>query len=250
MNIIHNKIENISIHSVNLCEFNRVNLFNFKGTYICLCSTHMFTLAYLDQNFKKILNQSSLTLIDGRPLFWLTKILNKKKQFHNRGIDTTKFFINLAINNNMSICFFGSTPSTLRKIKKNLKNCHSKIKILNISPPFGNIPEQYNQRYIKKINDCKIDLLFVALGCPKQEHWMYKNSNNLNTLVLGVGAAINYLSRDIKQPPKLIIYLGLEWLIRLFQEPKRLFLRYFKYNILFILISIKTIFKKLFFFQK
>ena len=150
----------------------------------------------------------------------------------------------------MSICFFGSTPSTLRKIKKNLKNCHSKIKILNISPPFGNIPEQYNQRYIKKINDCKIDLLFVALGCPKQEHWMYKNSNNLNTLVLGVGAAINYLSRDIKQPPKLIIYLGLEWLIRLFQEPKRLFLRYFKYNILFILISIKTIFKKLFFFQK
>jgi N-acetylglucosaminyldiphosphoundecaprenol N-acetyl-beta-D-mannosaminyltransferase len=78
--------------------------------------------------------------------------------------------------------------------------------------------------------------LFVALGAPKQEIWMYDNYKKINCVSIGIGAAIDFISGNKKMAPKFMEFLGLAWLFRLLSEPRRLFWRYFVTNTLFIIL--------------
>jgi N-acetylglucosaminyldiphosphoundecaprenol N-acetyl-beta-D-mannosaminyltransferase len=91
-------------------------------------------------------------------------------------------------------------------------------------------------KILKDIKKSKIDILFVCLGCPKQELWMYQNKNKLKCTMIGVGAVADFLSGNKILPNKFFEYLGLAWLIRLITEPRRLFWRYFSTNFLFIFL--------------
>ena len=91
-------------------------------------------------------------------------------------------------------------------------------------------------RITNSINKSKVDILFVALGAPKQELWMYKNKKNLRCVMIGIGAAIDFISGNKKLPPKIFEKLGFAWLFRLISEPRRLFWRYFSTNIIFIFL--------------
>lgn len=111
----------------------------------------------------------------------------------------------------------------------NLKSLYPSIKVTGVySPPlnFEKTPIE-NNKVISMINDSKPDMLFVGLGAPKQEKWIYNNLEKINaTVSIGVGASIEFIAGAIKRAPKWMINCGFEWLWRLIQEPKRLWKRY------------------------
>jgi len=93
------------------------------------------------------------------------------------------------------------------------------------------------------MNNSGISFLFVCLGCPKQEVWMYNHYKKLSCFLFGVGAALDYIGEVVKPPPLFITKLSLEWLYRLVMEPKRLYKRYFRIIPIFIYLLIKENFK-------
>ena len=111
------------------------------------------------------------------------------------------------------------------------------------SPPFREIKKEENDQIIEMINKAKPDFLWVSLGCPKQEIWLYENREKLNVVVgAGVGAVFNFISKHSIKAPRWIQYAGLEWLLRLIANPKKLYKRYLiKYpKFFFIFLKDKT----------
>jgi N-acetylglucosaminyldiphosphoundecaprenol N-acetyl-beta-D-mannosaminyltransferase len=99
------------------------------------------------------------------------------------------------------------------------------------APPFAPLPERPDEQTVRLLNDASADLLFVGLGCPKQEKWMALYRDALSApVLLGVGAAFDFLTGDVRQAPRWMMAMGLEWLYRLSQEPRRLWRRYVVYN--------------------
>ncbi|MBU0970232.1 MAG: WecB/TagA/CpsF family glycosyltransferase, partial [Proteobacteria bacterium] len=103
-----------------------------------------------------------------------------------------------------------------------------------ISPPFRELTPQEDEEYTKQINKSGARILFVSLGCPKQERWMADHKDRLSCVMLGVGAAFDFLSGKKKHAPRWMQKVGLEWIFRLACEPRRLWKRYFKHNPRFI----------------
>ena len=136
---------------------------------------------------------------------------------------------------NCNIGIYGSTNSVQKKFVKNIKKKYKKIKFTYLfSPPFKKL-NNYEKRKIQiAINKSKVDILFVALGAPKQEIWMYDNFKKLNCVSIGIGAAIDFISGNKQLAPKFLEHIGLAWLFRLISEPRRLFFRYLITNSLFL----------------
>ena len=141
------------------------------------------------------------------------------------------------------IGFYGSTTKNLANLSKKIKNKYKNLNIIYThSPPFKPIKSFQKKKISRQINNLKIDILFVFLGCPKQELWMYENKKELNCIMIGAGAVVDFLSGNKTLPNKFFEYLGLAWFIRLLSEPKRLFWRYFSTNFLFIYLFFLQIF--------
>ena len=107
------------------------------------------------------------------------------------------------------------------------------------SPPFRKLSAEEDEEIIKKINNSNVDFLWIGLGAPKQEVWMFNHKNKVNALMIGVGAGFDYFAENIKRAPIWMQKASLEWFYRLLQDPKRLFKRYFVTNIKFINYLIK-----------
>ena len=102
------------------------------------------------------------------------------------------------------------------------------------APPFGKMTEEEDREIIDRINEAKADFVWVALGAPKQEQWMYAHQGKVQGLMVGIGAGVDYLAGNIKRAPMWMQKCSLEWLYRFFQEPKRLFRRYLVTNTKFL----------------
>ena len=101
------------------------------------------------------------------------------------------------------------------------------------SPPFRNLTTEEDAEVIRRINESGADLVWIGLGAPKQEIWMNEHSGKINALMLGVGAGFDFHAGTVRRAPEWMQHVGLEWLFRLFQDPKRLIRRYFVTNIKF-----------------
>ena len=210
--------------------------------YICVSNVHSCIESFLDKNFKKAHNSADLALADGRPIYWVLKLFGQTKAEHLPGYFITEKIFHLASNKNITIGFYGSTKQNLNIIKNKLNKNYKNLKINYLfSPPFRNLRSNEEINIIKNINKSKINILFVFLGCPKQELWMYKNKNKLNCTMIGVGAVADFLSGNKILPNKFFEYLGLAWFIRLITDPRRLFWRYLSTNFLFIFLLLLQI---------
>ena len=208
-----------------------------KSKYICISNVHSCIESFKNKRFKKAHNSADLALADGRPIYWALRLLRSKNAQHLPGYFVTKKICELANKKNIHIGFYGSTNENLKNLKINLKKKYKKLQIKYIySPPFRKLSLKEELKVLKDIKKSKIDILFVCLGCPKQELWMYKNKNKINCTMLGIGAVADFLSGNKILPNKFFEYLGLAWLIRLITEPRRLFWRYFSTNFLFIFL--------------
>ena len=123
--------------------------------------------------------------------------------------------------------FYGDTEETLNLLVKKILTNFPNLKIVGFySPPFRPLTSEEDEKIIKEINQAKPDVLWVGLGLPKQERWIFEHRDKLEVpVVVGVGAAFKFLGGKVKRPPKWIGDLGFEWLWRFFQEPRKLWRR-------------------------
>jgi N-acetylglucosaminyldiphosphoundecaprenol N-acetyl-beta-D-mannosaminyltransferase len=214
-----------------------------KSRYICLSNVHMCIEAYENKLFNSYINNSDLTLADGRPIFWVAKLLKFKNIVHIRGMDLTLKLLTIANKKGIKIGFYGGSLDTKEKLLLFLKKKYPELQVVFYeSPPFRPLKKIEHISYIKQINSSRAEILFIGLGCPKQEEWMFKNQLSLKCVMIGVGAAFDFISGKKKTAPHILQIMGIEWLFRLFYEPRRLWKRYLYTNPKFIYLIIKKYF--------
>ena len=203
------------------------------GGYVCFANVHMIIEAYHSRSFADQVNGSMLVLADGMPIINVLNSSYGHKQERVAGMDVMPDLIRLAEKEKLKIYFFGTTNEMLSKIKIRTKSLFPNVEIAGcFAPPFDRSLD--DDVYVQQINDSGADLLFVALGCPKQENWMARHSHKINAILLGVGGAFPLYAGTTRRAPEWLRNLSLEWAFRLGQEPSRLFKRYLKTNSLFL----------------
>jgi N-acetylglucosaminyldiphosphoundecaprenol N-acetyl-beta-D-mannosaminyltransferase len=202
-----------------------------NGGYICFSTVHMVMESYDDPHYGKRVNTADMVIPDGMPLVWMQKLQGRKDAIRTRANDMMIELSRVAESRGWSVGFYGASQKVIDQIVERAVNDFPKLKIAYaFSPPFRPLSEDEESEIKGKIAAASPDLLFVGLGCPKQENWMSKNSPNLGTVMFGVGASFDFFAGNIRECPAWIGKLGLEWLFRLWQEPRRLWYRYLILN--------------------
>lgn len=213
--------------------------------YICVCAVHLIMEAQKNNNLLSGLQHAEIVTPDGMPLVWISRLYGNKNTSRVYGPDLTLMICKLAQNFNYKVFLLGGAIGQSQQLTKKLQIKFPGIKILGAqNTPIRPIPKKLNEQIIKRINELEPDIVFVGLGCPNQELWMIENRKKISApILIGVGAAFDFITGNVKQAPKWIQNAGLEWLYRLIQEPKRLWKRYLIFNTIFILKVSKQIFK-------
>ena len=203
--------------------------------FVCVANVYMTMQAYDSEDFRKIVNKANLVTPDGMPLVLMLRILGLKKQSRVYGPTLMKHICEASARVGVSVGFYGSTPETLKTLVHNLTDCIQNLKVgYTYSPPFRSLTPEEDETIVKEINASNIKILFVGLGCPKQERWMAAHRGRVQAVMIGVGAGFDFYAGTVKQAPKWMMRMGLEWLFRLCMEPKRLWKRYLYNNPRFI----------------
>lgn len=216
-------------------------------SYVCFANVHMIIEAYRDTAFLRQVNNATLVAADGQPVAAASKWLHGKKQERIAGPDFLPQILHEADNISGNVYLYGSTNETLDALKKIIHQKYPSVNVVGaFSPPFRQLTEEEQQKYIDDINASGAHFVMVSLGCPKQEKWMADHSHKINAVLLGIGGAFRITAGLQKRSAKWMQTWGLEWLHRLFQEPARLFKRYFRTNTHFIWLLGKEMSKKIF----
>lgn len=201
-----------------------------KKSYIVAVNVDVIIKIENDKKLKKIADEADLTLVDGKPLIWISKLKKQPIIEKISGSDLVPKVCELAALKNYTIFILGGKEGIANKAKQELEKKYANINIVGTySPPIGfeNDKKELN-RINKTVSKEKPDLLIVCFGCPKQEKWIYDNINNYDAKVsICAGATVDFLAGNVKRAPKWMSDHGLEWFYRFLQEPKRLFKRYF-----------------------
>ena len=205
-----------------------------QSRYVALCNVHSVVTASQNPGFRQVINQADLALPDGAPIAWALRQSGHSQQERINGPDLTWNYLATAEKIGHSVCFYGSTEATLRKLESRILKQFPKLRIVGmISPPFCAISQESARDYIDQINNSGANVLFVGLGCPKQEAWMAAHRGKIHAVMLGVGAAFDYHAGTIQRAPKWVQKIGMEWAHRLISEPRRLAKRYAVTNSVF-----------------
>jgi len=193
-----------------------------KMHWVIVTGMHGIVEAEKHISFKYILSSANLWVPDGISLVWLAKLKGFNINSRVSGADLMTEFFKSAGKKGFSSYFYGDTEETLEALNKKLSSDFPGLKIAgSYSPPFRKLTEEEDAKIIEKINQAKPDVLWVALGLPKQEKWIFEHREKLNVpVVIGVGAAFKFLSGKVKRAPAWVGNLGFEWLWRLIKEPK------------------------------
>lgn len=208
-------------------------------------NTHVAALARHQTSFGEAMSKFDLICPDGMPLVWLlNQKLDHADKLTDRVYGPTLMLKTIEASEQQSELkhfFFGGKQSTLDKLTDRFTADYPKAKLVgSYSPPFGNWSEDEFDRVCKKIIKSGANLVWVGLGCPKQEKWIAKHKDQLPPAVyFGIGAAFAFHAGEIKQAPAWLQKAGAEWLYRLCTEPRRLFRRYFTYNSLFLWYALR-----------
>lgn len=209
--------------------------------YVCVCNTHSLVTAHYDPAFKQVLDTADLCVPDGMPLVFALRRLGFRGQERVDGPNLMLALCQEAAWKGHRVFLYGGTKENLERLEQKLSNLYPALAISgSFSPPFRSLTQDEQKEIRERINTAQADFIFVSLGCPKQETWMFNNRDAVNGIMLGVGAAYDFILGDIKRPPLFFQKIGLEWAFRLLAEPKRLAKRYAYNNPAFIIGYLKT----------
>ena len=205
-----------------------------RGGYVCFTNAHTVIEGRRDEQFRSITNGSLLSLADGSPVYRVARRLAAGRAGHVPGPDV--FAHALAHRPGRRHFLYGSTPQNLAQLRTAIARRFPDANICGaLSPPFRPLTDEDRREHVRLIRDAGAEYVWVGLGAPKQERFMAQVAMDVRPAVLlGVGAAFDFHSGRVHRAPRLMRNLGLEWLHRLGQEPRRLWRRYLVTNSLFL----------------
>lgn len=219
-----------------LMSFTEAHLKELSGDYICVSNVHTTVTAYEDPSYMVIQNGGILAIPDGGPLSTTGRKRGYPGMQRVTGPDYMHACLEAGREKGWRHYFYGGTQQTLDTLKEVLPERYPGVRIAGMySPPFRPLTEEEDAEVIKRIQDAQPDFVWVGLGAPKQERWMYAHQGKVCGLMVGVGAAFDYEAGNIKRAPQWMQAQDLEWLYRLMQDPKRLYKRYLHTNRVYIL---------------
>ncbi|MGI8812568.1 MAG: WecB/TagA/CpsF family glycosyltransferase [Pyrinomonadaceae bacterium] len=213
-----------------------------QGGYVCFSTVHMVMESYDSPEFGALVNAADMIVPDGMPIVWMQKLQGKQDAARVRANDLMIMLCRYAEEHEMTVGFYGGAPDVIDAILARVKSDFTGLRVAYaFSPPFRPLTVEEDELITAEIRDAGPDILFVGLGCPKQESWMAAHNGELSSVLMGVGASFDFFAGNVKESPLWISGLGFEWLYRLFQEPKRLWRRYLILNPRFMWLSVRQL---------
>jgi N-acetylglucosaminyldiphosphoundecaprenol N-acetyl-beta-D-mannosaminyltransferase len=227
------------------CRFMEQKIKAGDSSYICIVPVATIVDCQKDQEYLKVINHASMATPDGMPVVWVGKMKGNPTIERTYGPDLMDRFCRLHHNKPYKHFLYGGTEETSQRLEAELKRRFPKMNIVGrYAPPFREAHEIEAPEMIDHINALKPDILWVGLGSPKQDFWMCQHQKKLRVgVMVGVGAAFDFLAGTKKQAPVWMRKTGLEWFFRLCSEPRRLWKRYLIGNTRFIFYLVKNIFR-------
>lgn len=193
---------------------------NNKKSFIVAINPEKILKARKDKKLKKLLNNADYQIPDGIGVIYASKLQKGQIKSRITGIDCMEMLCEESALKGYKIFLYGAKKEAINEAKKKLEEKYNHIKIVGTMDGY----EKDNEKIIKAVNKSKADIIFVALGSPKQENWIIDNKDKVCTKIFqGVGGSFDVISGNIKRAPKWMQNMGLEWLYRLIKEPKRIF---------------------------
>lgn len=208
-----------------------------ESQYVAICPVHSMIEAVLHKSHRESLTHSGLNTADGMPVVWAQQLLGHRKASRVYGPTLMMHLLERANEEGWRVGFYGGSPDGLEILVDKLRLRFPKLQVAcSISPPFRKLTDEEDAEMVQRINDANPQILFIGLGCPKQERWMFEHKDRLNTVQLGVGAAFSFHAGQVKQSPAFLQKIGMEWFYRLLCEPRRLFKRYATTNPIYVVL--------------
>ena len=209
-----------------------------ESRYVCEAPVAMVMEAYDRPEYQAVINGADLVTPGGMPIVWMLRQLGLRGQPRVYGPALTLHLCEAAARDGFSVGFYGGTEAALARLIERLQQRYPGLRVAySHSPPFHEPTPAEEKETVAKILESGCRILFVGLGCPKQERWMAKHRGMVPAVMVGVGAAFDFLSGAKPQAPHWLQRLGLEWFFRLCSEPRRLWFRYVWHNPRFVVLA-------------
>lgn len=197
--------------------------------FVCACDVHSLVVAQDDAYHMRALRSADMVVPDGMPLVWVGKLRGHTDMQRVCGADLLRALCMGSLENGWRHYFYGGAPGVGEQLANQLTSQYPGLHVVGaLSPPFRALTSQEQRETAAQILETHPDIIWIGLGCPKQEKWMCENSFLFHGAVLiGIGAAFDFESGQVKRAPVWMQSRGLEWLYRLQAEPRRLWRRYF-----------------------
>lgn len=203
-----------------------------KG-YICITGVHGVMESQDDAEVKTIHNRAFLTTPDGMPMVWMGRLAGRRQMSRVYGPD---LLLEMCAAPGVRHFFYGGSDGVAELLRQRLKQRFPDARITGVyEPPWRALEPAEEAELIRQVREARPDVLWVGLSTPKQERFMAQYLPKLDvTLMVGVGAAFDFHSGRQKQAPRWMMNCGLEWLYRIYREPRRLWRRYLRNNPRFV----------------
>ena len=212
---------------------------------VCICNAHSVVTAREDPSFMQVLTQADMATADGAPIAWMLRHQGALQQRRVSGPDLMLACCAAAAQNDVAVFLYGGTEATLAKLRAELCRRWPALRVVGaLSPPFRPLSAEEDEAIVRTINASGAGLVWVGLGCPKQERWMSAHRDRVQAVMLGVGAAFDFHAGTVPRAPQWMREHGLEWLHRLISEPRRLGRRYLTTNLRFIAGATRQLLQK------
>lgn len=213
-----------------------------RGRMICAADVHMVMRHYDESQFRDVMAHADLIVPDGMSLVWTLKAQGWRSQTRVCGPDLMLQICECSARDGIRIGLLGGRPEVLERLEANLGNRFQNLQIVyRWSPPFRPLDSGEASAEVGRMEQAGVQILFVGLGCPKQERWIAEHLSVCRWPMLGVGAAFDFHSGAIRRAPGWIQKLGLEWLFRFAMDPKRLWKRALYYIPRFMWLSFRQL---------
>ncbi len=210
--------------------------FEGEGRTVCICNVHSVVTARQLPGHANAIKHADLVTPDGAPIAWILRRKGHRGQPRISGPDLMWTCCGVAAKLGTAMMLYGGTSSTIRRLDQRLRAEFPGINIVGaVSPPFRDLSPDEDAAIVDQINRSGARIVWVGLGCPKQEAWMQAHRHLINAVMVGVGAAFDFHAGVARRAPLWMQRSGLEWLHRLLQDPRRLASRYFVGNCIFIM---------------
>jgi len=201
---------------------------NPAGRYICAADVHSVMLTRTDARHREAMCNADMVTPDGMPLVWVSHLLGRRNVGRVCGTDLLLACCDASQRYGWRHFFYGGAPGVADRVVAVLKARYPRLQVAGtFSPPFGAVSEVEDAEFVSRIRSAAPDIVWVGLGCPKQELWMRDHAPRIpHATLIGIGAAFDFVSGRIQRAPGWMQRRGLEGVFRLLSDPRRLWRRY------------------------